>query len=106
MRKGEMVARGAHASLAALLIGAHRGQDGVLVSLDDAIGPWLQGLFPKVCGCRLEAGAAQRSSPRARGRRDRGVDTGRGREGARGRADMDCGGSGVRRGGEAPRRHG
>jgi len=42
MRKGKMVAQGAHASLAAIL-------DGASILSDDRIRKWLAGPFTKVC---------------------------------------------------------
>ena len=50
MRKGKMVAQGAHASMAAILSQARRTDAGELViALDDRIGPWLSGRFKKIC---------------------------------------------------------
>jgi peptidyl-tRNA hydrolase, PTH2 family len=49
MRKGKMVAQGAHASLAAILGLARREGDRLVVSLDPRIEPWLCGRFTKIC---------------------------------------------------------
>ena len=54
MRKGKMVAQGAHASLAALLLGAVRQEDGkgagtVTLHLDVGTWGWLSDRFTKVC---------------------------------------------------------
>ena len=56
MRKGKMVAQGAHASLAALLESARR-EDGVMViPLTVANEPWLFGHFTKTC-CGVDSEA-------------------------------------------------
>lgn len=54
MRKGKMIAQGAHASLKALLqaggpVAVLQGHDYWRIPLDDHIGPWLEGMFKKVC---------------------------------------------------------
>lgn len=54
MRKGKMIAQGAHASLKAVLdAGAleHRDAEGprFTIALDDAMAAWLGGRFTKVC---------------------------------------------------------
>ena len=56
MRKGKMVAQGAHASLATLL-GSARREDGMLViPLTAANEPWLFGYFTKTC-CGVDSEA-------------------------------------------------
>jgi PTH2 family peptidyl-tRNA hydrolase len=49
MRKGKMVAQGAHASMAAILKLAIREGDRLLIPLDERIEPWLLGRFTKIC---------------------------------------------------------
>ena len=49
MRKGKMVAQGAHASLRAILkLGSSDGNNFV-IPLDDRLAPWLLGRFKKIC---------------------------------------------------------
>jgi PTH2 family peptidyl-tRNA hydrolase len=49
MRKGKMVAQGAHASLAAILNLAQREGHRLVIPLDARIEPWLTGRFTKIC---------------------------------------------------------
>lgn len=52
MRKGKLVAQGAHASLGAVLSQATKSQDGkqlVLDLTDPRLEPWLTGRFKKIC---------------------------------------------------------
>jgi peptidyl-tRNA hydrolase, PTH2 family len=49
MRKGKMVAQGAHASMAAILKLATRQGNQLVIPLDDSIEPWLCGRFTKIC---------------------------------------------------------
>lgn len=49
MRKGKMVAQGAHASMAALLSVASTEAEAVRIPLTEAVRPWLTGRFTKVC---------------------------------------------------------
>jgi PTH2 family peptidyl-tRNA hydrolase len=49
MRKGKMIAQGAHASLKVLLDAATRSGDAVTLSLDEATVAWVGGRFTKVC---------------------------------------------------------
>lgn len=50
MRKGKMVAQGAHASMAAILNLAQKDEKGNLhIPNDVRIMPWLEGKFKKVC---------------------------------------------------------
>jgi PTH2 family peptidyl-tRNA hydrolase len=49
MRKGKMVAQGAHASMAAILKLARREGDDLIIPLDARIEPWLTGRFTKIC---------------------------------------------------------
>lgn len=49
MRKGKMVAQGAHASMRAILqLGQQEGSNYV-IPLDDRVEPWLAGRFKKIC---------------------------------------------------------
>jgi PTH2 family peptidyl-tRNA hydrolase len=49
MRKGKMIAQGAHASMRAILqLGRQEGADFV-IPLDERIEPWLTGRFKKIC---------------------------------------------------------
>jgi len=49
MRKGKMVAQGAHASMRAILNGARREGDVLCIPLDGRNEPWLCGRFKKIC---------------------------------------------------------
>jgi peptidyl-tRNA hydrolase, PTH2 family len=49
MRKGKMVAQGAHASMRALLQLGHVEQGNFVIPLDARIEPWLLGRFKKIC---------------------------------------------------------
>ncbi len=49
MRKGKMVAQGAHASMAAILKLAVREGDRLVIPLDERIEPWLLGRLTKIC---------------------------------------------------------
>ncbi|HEY2682274.1 MAG TPA: aminoacyl-tRNA hydrolase [Steroidobacteraceae bacterium] len=49
MRKGKMVAQGAHASLRAILNLARRDGDALIIPLDSRSEPWLCGRFKKIC---------------------------------------------------------
>lgn len=49
MRLGKAVAQGAHASMAALLSRASQEEGELRIPLDADIGPWLLGLFTKIC---------------------------------------------------------
>lgn len=50
MRKGKMVAQGAHASMAAILNLAKKDEEGNLYIPQDArVTPWLEGKFKKIC---------------------------------------------------------
>lgn len=49
MRKGKMVAQGAHASMAAILNLMRRDGDSLVLPLDPRIEPWLSGRFKKIC---------------------------------------------------------
>ncbi|MGE5184157.1 MAG: aminoacyl-tRNA hydrolase [Acidobacteriota bacterium] len=56
MRKGKMIAQGAHASLAVLLARGDRRDDKLEIALTPAIAAWLGGRFTKVCvGVESEA---------------------------------------------------
>jgi PTH2 family peptidyl-tRNA hydrolase len=49
MRKGKMVAQGAHASLRAILLLGHREGERFVIPLDERLEPWLLGRFKKIC---------------------------------------------------------
>jgi len=49
MRKGKMVAQGAHASLRAILQLGHRDAGHFVIPLDERLEPWLLGRFKKIC---------------------------------------------------------
>jgi PTH2 family peptidyl-tRNA hydrolase len=51
MRKGKMIAQGAHASMKALLDAGQREPDGArfAIALDEPMAAWLGGRFTKVC---------------------------------------------------------
>lgn len=48
MRKGKMVAQGAHASMAAILGQGHYEGDTFVLKMDSRIEPWLRGRFKKI----------------------------------------------------------
>ena len=49
MRKGKMVAQGAHASMRAILQLGHREGGNFIVPLDERLELWLLGRFKKIC---------------------------------------------------------
>jgi PTH2 family peptidyl-tRNA hydrolase len=49
MRKGKMVAQGAHASMRAILQLGHAEHGNFIIPLDARIEPWLLGRFKKIC---------------------------------------------------------
>ena len=49
MRKGKMIAQGAHASLRVLLERGESQDDHYVISMTDAMQAWLTGRFTKVC---------------------------------------------------------
>jgi PTH2 family peptidyl-tRNA hydrolase len=49
MRKGKMVAQGAHASMRAILQLGHQEGGNFLIPLDERLEPWLLGRFKKIC---------------------------------------------------------
>ena len=50
MRKGKMIAQGAHASLAAVLLFAGQKDNKIILDLNNPdLGPWLGGAFKKIC---------------------------------------------------------
>ena len=49
MRKGKMVAQGAHASLRAILQLGQRQEGSFVIPLDERLEPWLLGRFKKIC---------------------------------------------------------
>jgi peptidyl-tRNA hydrolase, PTH2 family len=49
MRKGKMVAQGAHASMRAILKLGHRDGTSFVIPLDERLAPWLLGRFKKIC---------------------------------------------------------
>jgi peptidyl-tRNA hydrolase, PTH2 family len=49
MRKGKMVAQGAHASLGAMLSVGTYDEKQLVIPLDERLKPWLAGVFKKIC---------------------------------------------------------
>ena len=49
MRKGKMIAQGAHASLRAILQLGHKEGGNFVIPLDPRLEPWLLGRFKKIC---------------------------------------------------------
>jgi PTH2 family peptidyl-tRNA hydrolase len=49
MRKGKMVAQGAHASMRAILQLGRRDGASFVIPLDERLAPWLLGRFKKIC---------------------------------------------------------
>jgi PTH2 family peptidyl-tRNA hydrolase len=51
MRKGKMIAQGAHASLHAVLTLGRQDGDKFVIPLDERLSLWLRGSFKKICVC-------------------------------------------------------
>ena len=49
MRKGKLVAQGAHASMGAILGLCKTDGDTLVLNMDDRVKPWLTGRFKKIC---------------------------------------------------------
>lgn len=49
MRKGKLVAQGAHASMGAILGLCKQEGDTLVLPMDDRVRPWLTGRFKKIC---------------------------------------------------------
>ena len=49
MRKGKLVAQGAHASMGAILGLCQQDGDKLILEMDDRVKPWLTGRFKKIC---------------------------------------------------------
>jgi PTH2 family peptidyl-tRNA hydrolase len=49
MRKGKLVAQGAHAALGAILGLGERDGNKLTITLDDRTAPWIDGIFKKIC---------------------------------------------------------
>jgi len=49
MRKGKLVAQGAHASLGAILALCKRNGNQLILDMDERTEPWLTGRFKKIC---------------------------------------------------------
>jgi peptidyl-tRNA hydrolase, PTH2 family len=49
MRKGKMIAQGAHASMRAILGLGHQEGASFVIPLDERLAPWLLGRFKKIC---------------------------------------------------------
>jgi len=49
MRKGKMIAQGAHASMRAILNLGHQEATSFVIPLDERLAPWLLGRFKKIC---------------------------------------------------------
>lgn len=49
MRKGKLIAQGAHASLGAILSLCKQDGDTLVLEMDDRVKPWLTGRFKKIC---------------------------------------------------------
>jgi PTH2 family peptidyl-tRNA hydrolase len=66
MRKGKMIAQGAHASMKVLLDAATRTDDTLTLPLAGALAAWLAGRFTKVCVSVDSAAALEEVVARAR----------------------------------------
>lgn len=66
MRKGKMVAQGAHAAMKVLLDAAQRTDTALTLPLDGALAAWLGGRFTKVCVAVDSAAALEAVVARAR----------------------------------------
>jgi len=49
MRKGKLVAQGAHASMGAILGLCKQDGNQLILTMDDRVRPWLTGRFKKIC---------------------------------------------------------
>lgn len=49
MRKGKLVAQGAHASMGAILSLCKQDGDKLVLEMDERVKPWLTGRFKKIC---------------------------------------------------------
>jgi PTH2 family peptidyl-tRNA hydrolase len=49
MRKGKLVAQGAHASMGAILSLCKRDGNRLVLEMDERVEPWLTGRFKKIC---------------------------------------------------------
>lgn len=49
MRKGKLVAQGAHASMGAILSLCQRDGNCLVLEMDERVEPWLTGRFKKIC---------------------------------------------------------
>lgn len=49
MRKGKLVAQGAHASMGAILSLCKQDGDTLVLKMDERVEPWLTGRFKKIC---------------------------------------------------------
>jgi PTH2 family peptidyl-tRNA hydrolase len=49
MRKGKLVAQGAHASMGAILGLCKREDNKLILDMDERVEPWLTGRFKKIC---------------------------------------------------------
>jgi PTH2 family peptidyl-tRNA hydrolase len=49
MRKGKLVAQGAHASMGAILSLCKRDGNKLVLEMDERVEPWLTGRFKKIC---------------------------------------------------------
>lgn len=49
MRKGKLVAQGAHASMGAILSLCKQDGDTLILEMDERVKPWLTGRFKKIC---------------------------------------------------------
>lgn len=49
MRKGKLVAQGAHASMGAILSLCKQDGDALVLTMDERTKPWLTGRFKKIC---------------------------------------------------------
>ena len=49
MRKGKLVAQGAHASMGAILSLCKQDGDTLVLEMDERVKPWLTGRFKKIC---------------------------------------------------------
>lgn len=66
MRKGKMIAQGAHASMKVLLDAGTRTDDALTIPLGGATAAWLGGRFTKVCVSVDSAAALEEVVARAR----------------------------------------
>jgi PTH2 family peptidyl-tRNA hydrolase len=60
MRKGKMIAQGAHASMRAILMLGHQDARNFVIPLDERLEPWLLGRFSRCMRSARQPASSQR----------------------------------------------